>query len=507
MSKKDERYLNITLQNENDDKDNVVISFPTIFKMLKKYLLIWIITAVVTAMLIFSATYVFSSDDNKKLSALVSFTYSGIEKGLDPNGNTFDVNQIKTPAVIEAALTELGEPLSNLENIRQGISISGVIPSDAIDRITAYKSVYENAQSGNLNAAQAMLDVEYYPTQYEVKFNYAASGYDSNKAALVFNTMLDCYRDYFFETYGYNRALGSAVSTLNYNDYDYAEAIDVFSTTLDTLKSYVNNLANDDTTRFRSSITGYTFADLSESIKTISDIDLDVISSYITVNNVTKDKTALIDYYNYRVDSLNRQKTIAAERLASLNTSIETYEKDTVLIFGNGTENTDTNYTLASETYNDLISEKIETQSELSNATQQINFYNKRIEALKGTTTASKAKIEKVEADLKSLNEKINTLIDDINKTANEYYETVSYANAYNILVPATSSSINELKNAIKESEKPFLVVEVLLAAVYIAYAVVLGILDENKKRKAALAVQTETPKDTDDDKETPSEK
>ena len=38
MNKKDERYLNITLKNE-EQQDEVVISLAGIFKMLKKYFL------------------------------------------------------------------------------------------------------------------------------------------------------------------------------------------------------------------------------------------------------------------------------------------------------------------------------------------------------------------------------------------------------------------------------------------------------------------------------------
>ncbi|MBE6840607.1 MAG: lipopolysaccharide biosynthesis protein, partial [Ruminococcus sp.] len=55
MNKKDERYLNITLKNE-EQQDEVVISLAGIFKMLKKYFLIWIVTAVVIAGLVFGGS-------------------------------------------------------------------------------------------------------------------------------------------------------------------------------------------------------------------------------------------------------------------------------------------------------------------------------------------------------------------------------------------------------------------------------------------------------------------
>ena len=224
MDNKEEHYLNVTLKNEQDDKDEVVISFSGIFKKLKKYFLIWIVTAVVAFTLIFAGNLAFSESAKPPITALVGFTFKGIEQGLDPDGNTFDVNTIKSPTVIEAALTELGHSLEELEQVRSNITIKGITPADAIDRITVYKSPYSD---GSLAAAQEILDNTYYPTQFKVTFKYANTPFSNEDAVLIFNTMLDCYRDYFFETYGYNEALGSAVTAISYEDYDYAEAIDV----------------------------------------------------------------------------------------------------------------------------------------------------------------------------------------------------------------------------------------------------------------------------------------
>lgn len=490
MSNKEERYLNVTLKNEEEKKDEVVISFSSIFKKLKRYFIIWVAAAVVLALLTFVFTAVFSNvKQENSISAMISFTYDGIEEGLDPNGNDFDVNSLKNPAVIEAALTELNQPLKYIEAIRQNITIEGELPHDAIDKIRTYKSVYE--ESGNLAAAQSMLDVEYYPTMFTVTFNYAKAGFNNSTAVQVFNMILECYRDYFFETYGYNQALGSAVSALDYRDYDYAEAIDVFDTTLSTLENYVNNLSKEDTTRFRSSETGYSFSDLYQAINTLRTIDLDILSSYITVNNVTKDKDNLITYYQYRIDELGRQKIIAQESLASLTDSIESYQKDTMIVYGNNAEGVDTDYTLASEQYDNLIQQKQDAQTTLSTATQQIAYYEQRVKALDGKSAADNTKTEKVENDLSSLNVKINKLLDDINKTADEYYETVSFANSYNILVPASSSAIkNTMRLSIEHAKMPIIVLEVLLLVIYIGFAFVTSIIDENKKNKDVISAE-----------------
>lgn len=499
MENKEERYLNVTLKNEENDKDEVVISLSGIFKKFKKYFIIWLVAAIVAGLLTVSFSGLTGADQYKSMTALVSFTFDGIENGKDPNGSVFDVHEIKSPSVIEAALTELGHPLTEVESIRQGITIEGIRPADAIDRITVYQSIYEGGTSGALSAAEKMLETSYYPTQFKVYFNYANTSFGDDEAVEVFNTVLECYRDYFFTTYGYNEALGSAVTALDYTDYDYAEAVDVFSSTLSTLRSYVNTLASEDTTRFRSSVTGYTFSDLSEAIKTLQNMDLDIISAYISLNNVTKDKENTKNYYNYRIEALERQKVVATENLATITDAINTYQKDTIQIFGNGTEGTDTISNIASDKYESLIQQRINTQDELSTTTQQIEYYKERLKKLNSTGTASEAEIERVETDLASLDEKIATLIDNVNKTADEFYNTVEFANAYNILVPASSSSVvRTISDVVKDSLVPLLVIEALLVVVYIGVAFVTAIIAENKKKNAAaVSAEPEAKEET----------
>ncbi|MDD7185277.1 MAG: lipopolysaccharide biosynthesis protein [Ruminococcus sp.] len=499
MDKKEQCYLNVTLKDEDNEKNDVIVSISGIFRKFKKYFLVWLVTAVVSVMLILTGSAIFSSDQHKAMSALVSFTFDGIEKGLDPDGNKFDVNSLKNPFVIESALTKLGYPLDELEIIRQSISIEEIIPSDAIDRIITYKSVYENATNGALSAAQAMLDVTYYPTQYKVKFNYSQTSFENDEAVEIFNTILECYRDYFFETYGYNKALGSAVTVLDYTKYDYAESVDVFDSTLSTLKSYVSHLAEEDTTRFRSANTGYTFSDLSEAIKTIQEMDLDRISSYVTVNNVTKDKDTLIDYYQYRIDALNREKAIASETLATISNLIETYQKDTIMVFGNGTDNTDTQETQYSEQYDSLIRQKISAQNTVSTATQRVNYYNQRIKSLKEKPVGSDAKVEKVEEYFNDLNIKVNELIDNINKTADEYYTTVAFANAYNVLVPASASSVvHSVKNVVEDSVNIIFIVEALIAVIYICVSFLTAVIEESKKKAVPVKSEEKTEEKTE---------
>lgn len=480
----EDRNLNVTLIADTADEDAFTLSIGTILKFFKQYWVLWMMISIVLGGLIFGFNVFRYSSNLTPVETLVSFTYDGIEKGRNPDGSDFDCMALKNPKVIGDALNELDMDLDLLETIRTNITVYPMIPDDTIDRMTAYKSIYEDGTNASLSAAQEMLDETWYSTKFKISFDYRETDLTRSEATLMLNTMMECYRDYFFQNYGYNEQLGNSLSSLDYTEYDYAEAIDMFSDTLTKLKNYVNNLAANDTTRFRSRDTGYTFADLRSSIASVQDLDLDILSSFISVNNVTKDKDRLMAYYKYRIENITRSKKIASEKLNSIVESIDKYEKDQIIIFGNGTDNTNTQYTQASEEYNKLINLKISTQESLSTYEQQINYYNDRILALKSKTVGSTDKIEKVEGELKALDKKINDLIQNVENTADDYYENYSLAGAYNILAPATDTAANSITLGISSSIIPILAIEIIVFFLFIAYIVISAIRDDNMKEE-----------------------
>lgn len=501
MAKTEERNLNVTIKNEPENKDDIIISLAGIFKMLKKYFLPWIMIAVILGVGVFGATALKLRKHKTPLTALVSFNYDGIEKGLDPAGQVFDVNIIKNPQIITNALIDNNLDIEKVSDIRDNLRFSGILPDDAIDRITVYKSIYENANSGNLSAAQAMLDVDYYPTQYTVSFNYDAAGLSSSDAVLVLNSILNEFRTYFFNRYGYNQALGSAVAAIDYAEYDYSEAVDLFRTTLDTLAKYVNDLAKEDTTHFRSSQTGHTFNDIYQSINSIKNIDLDRISSYVTVNNVTKDKESTIAYYQYRIDSLTRDKDALTEKLNNLKETIDSYKKDSILVVA-GVESGNTELTQASEEYDKLIERRDSIASELAETKQSIKFYTQRKEGLDKSATSTAEMAEYVDSQLVSLNQKLESLIEDTRKTSEEYFESVEFANAYNILVPPSNPHSASMKSILSNSFMPALIAEVLLFVIYLAIAFIMALKHENSRKKLAAAAVSSYDEADDDDKD-----
>lgn len=480
-----EKNINLVLQqNEPEDENNITISFGTIFKQLKKIFSLWIVLAIISGIITASVVLIASKTvSDNEIKSLINFSYSGIENGLDPNGEPFDVNKIKSPNIIETALTTLDIPISSVESVRRNITIDGIIPNEDLDKLSIYKDIYQQGGSAGLDAANSLLDVGYNPSYYIIKLNCLAAGFDIDTGKKIIDEILVAYQDYFFTTYGYNEALGNSISSLDYKDYDYPAAVDIFRSTLDDLDQYLRKIeSNDASSYFRSTKTGFSIEDLRRNINTIKDIDLDSISSYITINNITNDSAQLTTYYEYKIEECERDLKVSESELKSITDSINSYEKDTMMIFGDISESENsTKITQVSEKYDELIERKVSVQEECSTKKQRIEYYKSRIKNLDNKNVKVQANIEYAEQKLEELYNKVNNLIDITIDTSDEYYENVVFANAFNILVPAAGGESTVEMNRLLY---PVIIIEGVLLVIYLGYSIISAIVIENRNRK-----------------------
>ena len=85
----------------------------------------------------------------------------------------------------------------------------------------------------------------------------------------------------------------------------------------------------------------------------------------------------------------------------------------------------------------------------------------------------------------------IRDRVDTVNKTSDEFFETASYSNAYNVLVPASGSVSSVIKVAINNMMRPLLIAEALLFVIYLVFAVVRAFqisLKQNTRIKESTA-------------------
>ena len=124
MDNLNEKLLNVTLKNANEEheEEQISISIVGILKNLRRFFALWLSATIFASILALVATSLAKQDSYKKMVSLVSFTYDGVEKGLDPKGNEFNINTLKSPQIIEKTLNELGLDSKMLEDVRKNIS-------------------------------------------------------------------------------------------------------------------------------------------------------------------------------------------------------------------------------------------------------------------------------------------------------------------------------------------------------------------------------------------------
>lgn len=471
----EEKNINLVLK-QNDKDEKPLLTLRSLVKQVKRVFVLWLVLAIILGVAAGAMTMM-SKTSNSSVQAIVEFTFDGVEKGKDPAGNEFDATAIKSPVVLKSALASLGEEYEGvlIDDLRNAIKIKGIMPEDSYQELTGYKSIFETGGSSALSAVKSMLGVSYYPTRFTVTLNPKTAGISGEQGVAFMDALLTAYKRHFYETYGYNKALGSAVLAVDYQEYDYERVIEVFDTTLNSAQKYVSSLASQDTTNFRSVNTGYSFADLVAALEIIRMEDLDWLSSYVSVNNVTKDKEQLLTYYEYRIQSLQRTQTAAETNLASIEQSIANYQKDTVLVMPNA-DGGNVTVGQTSKQYDDMIKQKLKVQDEIAQCVKDITYYEYRVTKLNETSTVtSKAQMKVLDERLDSLYKKIENILATVNETADEFYENVAYVNACTVIVPATLNVTTRGSSAVKA----VLLAEIALFVAFAMFIVICAFVDQ----------------------------
>lgn len=443
---KDSARIFLQVENPEDEENqidvlNVVAAMGKRKKLYYYFLILAVCLGICVGLLITGVQYL--TGKNSYASAVVSFHYQGIEDGLDPNGASFDINKIKSPAVIDAALTSLGITDMSTEDIRQNIVIEGVIPEDAIERITVINQMAEK----DATSFEKILDVNYFPSQYVV-YLYRNRHLSSSETTEVLNAILDSYRDYFMDTYANTEVLTVTSNLINYEEYDYLEAIDMLQSQIDIMLSYVSE-RRDQAPDFRSSTTGLAFGDIETSLRAVEDIELSSLASYVENLTLTKDKERMQEYFDYKIRKYNMELSELQTQLATVENTISTYVKDPVVIVSS--QESTQEITQKNEYYDKLIEQKLSLNKQIASVNTKLNETYSMLKRMNEVT--SKNTQEQFDyAD--SLLQKVGTTISEwvtlTEDTTEEYYSTTLFSNAYKIAVPAKYHALGGIVGLVK---------------------------------------------------------
>lgn len=462
MSELDPKNIEITLKTQSEEES--YLDFSAVGSRLKrlKGLAVKLLAAAVVIGLA-AGVMKHTVLAEREVQTLVTFGFDGIERGVDPHGAVFDISKMSAPVVVQLALDELGlsETIS-ADQVRKAMTFEGVVPQDALDRISIIQTVAEKTPA----ALEELLDVSYHPVEFRVTLELGQLNLNNNTGKQLLDAISTQYKIWFMETYSHYEALGTAVGSVDYGAYDYLEAADMLKVQLDAADRYVAAMQNE-APNFRSTATNLTFADLNSTLDAIRTVDMAKINSLIIVNQLTKDANTMKAYYSYQIRTTTNSLAEAQERLATIEKSITSYEKNTSVIYG-ADGLAPTTITNDSSAYDNLFSRQISASNEVSALRARLSELEQNYNALVNadpTTEVNPNAPQLVEELLTSIPQKLNQCMEQINATAWDYYETVAYKNAFRVQIPAQNVGAGLVSMAIDS---------VLYAAVLAAAACVL---------------------------------
>ena len=295
----------------------------------------------------------------------VQFNYDGASDGKDPNGNPFDAVSFLTDDIIEEALATSGLSYK-VEDVRDNIIVTNVVPKDIVDEIESYESVTDK------EATQEITSNDYHPTRYKFTL-YQDLDSKLNKQQLntLLNNIVDSYCNKFYSTYKktYDGSVYEALFAVD--TYDYIFQSQIYSNRIAVLMDYARTIYNEHND-FR--VDERTFNDIYLAGNQIIRSYVNRIDNLITLNALSTDLPRLKSYYQYKIDMLQYDKTKYTADLATVSAQVTAYEKDATVYVGTG-ENTLRIESSSGATYTGLLAQQIDLANKLASIDTEIAEY------------------------------------------------------------------------------------------------------------------------------------
>lgn len=371
--------------------------------------------------------------NSKSIVVIIEMNYPGIELGKNPDGTQFDIRQLKSPYVIEHALkeTELLSTGIKPDEIRRNIDIIPIIP----DGIT--QKAETMIKQGNT--------FTYYPSEFKVTYK-VNKAFSYNQGIGLIETIISEYQKYFYTLYSDVKTIENTIGSLEYSTYDYPDIVEVITTQIVGIQEFMTEKTLEDS-NFRSSETGYNFADLNRSYDILKTVDTSKLESLVNTNTLTKDRLKLIKDYEYKVKRMELDQAKKNSEAQEARHLMEQFKKeDLVLIPDN------TGKELRTENpqsyYNKLAETAINASVEATNLQHEIDYYKKEIDRLISVTeTINTKRIEEADQLIDAIKTKLVDLIKVTNATIEDYY-AYKYGTSIRQVAPAEMvSGVNILLN------------------------------------------------------------
>ena len=247
--------------------------------------------------------------DNKQAytaSVVIKYTNSGVADGYAPDGSKLDVNEIYSSAVISQAMDALGAS-GKLSNIRSNVTVTPIIPDDQ--------------QKINDALIEKGEEITYFPNTYRVSL-VVSGKQGANYARNMLDAILQSYCTYYTEKYVEQKLSLNPSSHLLENGYDYYECIRILENDTNDMQNFL--LAKrEHYPDFRSSKTGYTYADLCAIYSSFKKYTIPELYAQVLSGPQIRDGTVLQEFLANSIADSNQTEQVDTGRRTSIEQLID----------------------------------------------------------------------------------------------------------------------------------------------------------------------------------------
>lgn len=371
-----------------------VIQIYDIFKILRKYF-----TRIVAACLAVGILAYFAVSMNQSYTCTLNFkyNYASALEGFAPDGvSEMDPYELENPAVVQAAINYLGADENlRVEGIRSDMSISTIITS--LD------------QEVTESAAVMGEKYEVQPVEYQLSYSYDAA-LGTNFGPRMFDGIIKAYDEFVISKYYNKEHIADFMKELDDIEVDYLESSDIILGRINDIIEYLDSMANGHPD-FRSTRTGYTFADLSSLYQQLRDQQHAKYHGNIRAGHLALDNELTVKNYTAKVHDLMIDHEIYDGVAANYQNQIETFydsykaaglykQASTVQVSTNSSNNRDQgvfrdyehDFDQLVNTYDRIVTSYTDNASEAARTEWDIDNYNRIISDFANDTVSASTK-------------------------------------------------------------------------------------------------------------------
>ncbi|MDD4564175.1 MAG: hypothetical protein PHE79_01620 [Eubacteriales bacterium] len=353
-------------------------------------------------------------------SAYTSMTiaFKGAGKGLDPQGNRFDINELKNKDILQKAIDETGMADSlTVDELKRRLYILPQAKADTLKELLTLTTITGKTQDTKERIV--------YPTSFTVglKDMGIPSPFESRK---LLDNIMKAYQVHLKVKYLSDTLSEPAYTLEELLKLDYPEMMMVLNQEAESMLLYIGFYANNEPL-FTSKTTGLSFPDLYQQAVLLKDTDIGNMRSLVDYFELTEDAERRMLY----ADTMLKRAGVIANKLygeqLTAEEIIQIYDNSSNYIFASG-ESVPVNLEpVENQFYGDLIKALVDKQNSFINAKYDQQDIQRAIAKLQAVSLTGDSYIQmtkEIKAGTSEAMERIEALSQMTRKMAEELYDS-----------------------------------------------------------------------------------